>query len=428
MEPLEVPRKDWRNLVALGISALGILYFLVQAISLSALLLIGIFNSQIDAGENTLIGLMVWYSIVLFVLLIPVFLFSLYDYREKPIPAWLDTRQPKVKKRLLWSILFLPVIMVIGWIVVGQPTLSVFILGFINVLVAGIPVLWMSTVAQWQLEGGSQARKWRIFGFSLTIMPVLVIFIEILVILLMAVFGGLWIVYRSSINPQLESEFMFIVNQLSLSMGDLDRTSQLLEPYILQPSVIFWGFAIFSGIIPLIEEIIKPIALWSLAGRNISPEEGFVGGLLCGAGFALMENLLYLRIVVSAEEWLIMSIGRTGTVALHMLASGLVGWGLVKTWREGKWLPLIMTTVGSFLLHGIWNAMALLSGVIPLVKGNLEVTPKQTLFYNLPLILLFFTTLISIFLINRYFRKGTIEHISKTQTSIEEEGIVDEVS
>ena len=129
MEPLEVHRKDWRNLVALGVSALGILYYLAQAILLSALLLIGIFNSQIDAGENTLIGLMVWYSIVPFVLLIPVFLFSLYDYREKPIPAWLGTRQPKVKKRLLWSILFLPVIMVFDWMVVGQPTLSVFILG-----------------------------------------------------------------------------------------------------------------------------------------------------------------------------------------------------------------------------------------------------------------------------------------------------------
>jgi len=286
----------------------------------------------------------------------------------------------------------------------------------------------MSTVAQWQLDGGSQARKWRIFGFSLTIMPVLVIFIEILVFLLMAVFGGLWIVYRMSINPQLEIEFMFLVNQLSLSMGDLDRISLLLEPYILQPSVIFWVFAIFSGIIPLIEEIIKPIALWSLAGRNISPQEGFVGGLLCGAGFAIMENLLYLRIVVTAEEWLIMSIGRTGPASLHMLASGLVGWGLARTWRDGKWLPLIMTTLGSFLLHGIWNAMALLSGVVPLVNGNLEVTPRQTLFYNLPLILLFFTTLISIFLINRYFRKGTKDHILKAQTSIEQEGAVDEVS
>jgi len=428
MESLEVHRKDWRNLVALGISALGILYFLVQAISLSALLLISIFNSQINTGENTLIGLMIWYSIMPLVLLIPVFLFSLYDYREKPIPAWLDTRHPKVKKRLLWSILFLPVIIVIGWMVAGQPTLSVFILGFINVLVAGIPVLWMSTVAQWQLDGGSQARKWRIFGFSLTIMPVLVIFIEILVFLLMAVFGGLWIVYRMSINPQLEIEFMFLVNQLSLSMGDLDRISLLLEPYILQPSVIFWVFAIFSGIIPLIEEIIKPIALWSLAGRNISPQEGFVGGLLCGAGFAIMENLLYLRIVVTAEEWLIMSIGRTGPASLHMLASGLVGWGLARTWRDGKWLPLIMTTLGSFLLHGIWNAMALLSGVVPLVNGNLEVTPRQTLFYNLPLILLLFTTLISIFLINRYFRKGTKDHILKAQTSIEQEGAVDEVS
>jgi len=407
MEPLEEQRKDWRSLIALSISALGMLYFLVQAISLSGLLLISVIGSQINTSEHVIFGLLIWYSLLSGVLLAPIFLLGLCDYREKPIPAWLETDRPGFQKRLMWSILVLPGIIVVGWLVAGQPNLSVFVLGLINILVAGIPVLWFYTIGQRGLNGGSQVRKWRIFGFSLTIMPVLVMAVEILALLILAGFGGLWIAYRTTINPHLKAELMFLVNQISLHEGDLESIYKLIEPYILQPSVFFWGFAIFSGIIPLIEEIMKPIALWSLAGRKISPQEGFVGGLLCGAGFAIMENLLYFQIVVTSEEWLFVSLGRIGTAVLHMLASGLIGWGLARTWCEGKWLLLIATTLGSFFLHGIWNAFALFSGVFHLFTGNLETTPWQTLLFNLPLILLFLAAGMSIFLINQYFRKGT---------------------
>jgi len=382
MEPLEEQRKDWRSLIALSISALGMLYFLVQAISLSGLLLISVIGSQINTSEHVIFGLLIWYSLLSGVLLAPIFLLGLCDYREKPIPAWLETDRPGFQKRLMWSILVLPGIIVVGWLVAGQPNLSVFVLGLINILVAGIPVLWFYTIGQ---RG----------------------FVEILALLILAGFGGLWIAYRTTINPHLKAELMFLVNQILLHEGDLESIYKLIEPYFLQPSVFFWGFAIFSGIIPLIEEIMKPIALWSLAGRKISPQEGFVGGLLCGAGFAIMENLLYFQIVVTSEEWLFVSLGRIGTAVLHMLASGLIGWGLARTWCEGKWLLLIATTLGSFFLHGIWNAFALFSGVFHLFTGNLETTPWQTLLFNLPLILLFLAAGMSIFLINQYFRKGT---------------------
>jgi len=56
MEPLEEQRKDWRSLIALSISALGMLYFLVQAISLSGLLLISVIGSQINTSEHVIFG------------------------------------------------------------------------------------------------------------------------------------------------------------------------------------------------------------------------------------------------------------------------------------------------------------------------------------------------------------------------------------
>ena len=74
----------------------------------------------------------------------------------------------------------------------------------------------------------------------------------------------------------------------------------------------------------------------ALAGKGLTDQEGFVAGLLCGAGFALLENLLYFMNVGTAEEWLFMVIGRAGTGVLHMFGSALMGWGLARTWREGK--------------------------------------------------------------------------------------------
>ncbi len=50
--------------------------------------------------------------------------------------------------------------------------------------------------------------------------------------------------------------------------------------------MIFGVLAVISGIVPLIEEILKPIALWSLVGKDLTDQEGFVAGLLSGAGFA----------------------------------------------------------------------------------------------------------------------------------------------
>jgi len=405
MELTQSPKKDWRSLVALVISVLGLLYIVVQTVVLSGLLVFGFVNSRIDTSENIILGILIWYSILSAMIIVPVFLTSLYSYREKPIPRWLDTSHPGIRKGLLWSILVLPLIFFIGWIVAGQGALSVFILGLINVLVTGIPVLWVSQVGQVGLIGGSQSRKWRIFGFSFTIMPFLVMIVEIVMLVILAACVGLWLTYKISIHPQLQSELLFLVNLISRSEGDLENYYHSIKPYVIQPGVFFWGLVIFSGIIPLIEEILKPIAIWVLAGRKISPQEGFVGGLLCGAGFAFMENLLYFQMAVTPDEWLFVSLGRIGTTVLHMLVSGLVGWGLAITWRDGSWIPLFTMTLGAVSLHGFWNAMAMLTGIVPVLMPNITETPRAMIVLNAPLVLLSVASLMGIILINLHFRR-----------------------
>jgi RsiW-degrading membrane proteinase PrsW (M82 family) len=169
---------------------------------------------------------------------------------------------------------------------------------------------------------------------------------------------------------------------------------------------------VFAGVVPVIEEIIKPLALWSLAGRKISPQEGFVGGLLCGAGFALIENVLYFSATITAMDWLFVALGRAGTGVLHMLASGLVGWGLAKAWRDGKWVFLIGTSISAIVLHGLWNAVSLATGVATLVSLDSEAATWQDLLYSAPTFILLLISVVGLAWINRYFSKQN--HIDKS--------------
>lgn len=395
---------DWRTLLTLVVSGLGIVFFLVQMLSLGLYWLVSFIDTRVSMTQTISVGLLMWSTILSGLMLLPILLLSIYRLRGQTIPSWLDTRRPIFRKTVWRIILIWPLIIFLGWLISGRPTVAAFLLGPINVLVAGIPVLWIYHAAQSELEAGSQMRHWRIFGFSLTVLPILVILIELLALLILGGIAALWMTYCISVDPSLESELMNLYNQVTSAGNDPETILRLIEPYLLNPSVIFWAVAIFGGIVPIIEEILKPLALWSLAGRNISPQEGWVGGLLCGAGFALTENVLYFTTSIMSEDWLYLAVGRAGTGVLHMLASGLAGWGLAAAWANRKWLFLGLTTLGAFLLHGFWNALSLLTGIAPLVMMSDEPTISEGLLINAPVILLLVLSSIAILLINRYLR------------------------
>ncbi len=401
-EKAKAPSKDWRTILSLALSILGVLYFLTQALVVGILWLVTLISGQGNFIQAIPMGLLVWSSILSGLLLVPVALFNFYHLRDRPVPQWLDTGRPKFRKIVLWIILLWPVFVFLGWLAAGQPAVAAFLLGPINVLVAGLPVLWLVNTAQWGLESGPEKRKWQIFGFSLAVTPVIIMIVELIVMLILGGIAGLILGLRISANPQLERELMHIINQVAMAGDDMDLAIKLLQPFILQPAVLFWGVAIIAGVMPIIEELIKPLALWLLAGKNLTPQQGFVGGLLCGAGFALLENVLYFTGALVAEDWLFMAISRSTTGVLHMLASGLMGLGLARAWRDGKWMFLGLMTLGSFLLHGLWNALAVVAGIAPLFVFGMEPALWQTLLFYVPLILLLLVSLGVLVGINRY--------------------------
>ena len=401
-EPVE---KQWQTILALVLSALGIAFSLLEAFSVivGGLLPLDIDSRGISATMP--VGYLAWSFILSAVLLLPVFLLSLYRLRGKAAPKWLDTGRPEVGKASLVIIMAWPVVTFLGWWIAGFPRVAGYLLGLINIFVTGLPILWIYTISQWKISSGTPTRKWRIFGFSFMIMPAVIIFVEIVALIGIAAVVGLIYLYRSSIDPSLTNELNFIITKIGLG-GDIDTIILLLKPYLLRPIVIFIGLAIFSGVIPVIEEILKPIALWSLAGKKLTPREGFVGGLISGAAFALMENLLFFTSVMTADEWLIGAFTRSTTGVLHMLGSGLVGWGLAKAWQEGKWAFLGQNLVLAITFHGLWNASALFAGIAPLLIFGTEATVSQNLLFYIPLICILLLSLIVLMLINRHFRKG----------------------
>ena len=405
MSATKAPEKNWLTIATLALSVLGIVYFLFQVMVLSAVWLISLFDAQNNLPQSISVNLFLWSSFLSGVLLVPLFLLSYARLRNLPVPLWLDARRPINKRIITGLVIAWPVLILLGWWIAGQPTAAAFLLGPLNVLVAGVPVMWVFTAAQKELNGGSKLRKWRLFGFSLIIMPLMVIVLELIAVVFLGGAGLGWFMFQVSRDPALERDLIKFGNQLMILGDDMDAMLTYLMPIIQQPGVLVWLLAAIAGIMPLIEEVIKPAALWSLAGRKISDQEGFVGGMICGAGFALMENILFFTTVLTAEDWLFMAVGRAGTGVLHMLASGLAGWGLARAWRGGKLLFLSLMTFLAFILHAVWNGLALISGFAPILVYGTEEIPWQSGLFYLPLMILLLLSILALYLINRYFRR-----------------------
>ena len=112
--------------------------------------------------------------------------------------------------------------------------------------------------------------------------------------------------------------------------------------------------------VPIIEEAVKPLGVWLLAGRDLSPQDGWVLGLLSGAGFALVENLGNLAV---GNGWTFLMLARGGAAGLHMFNSAIIGYTFVLSRRQKRWRPFILAFLGTLVLHALWNSVAVLATI-----------------------------------------------------------------
>jgi hypothetical protein len=268
--------------------------------------------------------------------------------RLLPVPRWL-------RPSLL--IFILPFVLLAGGWVSQQGTVGELVLPFFHILAIGIPVLWLAYLAVRGLPLGSPQRAWGILGSGSVLSPSMILLVELGVLLAGVTAVSVWIFGNTSALNELNTlaQRLEQAQQVGSSPEILVHT---LAPYLSDPRVIYAAFAFGSVIVPLIEEALKPLGAWFLAGSRLTPPEGFTVGVLCGAGYALLESLLLSS--NGGAEWVSLVFARIGTGVIHILTSGLMGWALASAWAEGRYLRLGAGYLGAVMIHGLWNGLTVL--------------------------------------------------------------------
>ena len=120
---------------------------------------------------------------------------------------------------------------------------------------------------------------------------------------------------------------------------------------------------------PLVEEMVKPLAVVVLIGRVQSKVEAFALGLACGIGFNLVETSGYIS--QGYGDWLNVALIRSSAGLLHGFGAAMValGWYILTHKEEGLWWKRLLVALGcmgyAILQHALWNgttALILLPG------------------------------------------------------------------
>jgi RsiW-degrading membrane proteinase PrsW (M82 family) len=116
-------------------------------------------------------------------------------------------------------------------------------------------------------------------------------------------------------------------------------------------------------IAPLTEETVKALfVVWLLAGRRLGfAVDAAIAGFAVGAGFALVENLDYLRTVVDARIWLWIVRG-LGTAIFHGATTCIFAMMARGLWERDPNRPVRAIGSGlaaAVLLHAVYNNLLL---------------------------------------------------------------------
>ncbi|NWF65329.1 MAG: PrsW family intramembrane metalloprotease [Chloroflexi bacterium] len=347
---MQTNKVHWAALITLIVIGIGVFFLLSLSIALALVSFVELAGGEGDPAAEMISAFS--FGFLLLVLLVSGW-FVLGKARGMPsadepfafqLPAWMRAVIPA-----------LVILVIVGGGLVTlleAPWLNLIILPTATLLVIVAPIWLLFGVAANRIELGPRWRFFTILSLGITIGPFLMIVIEIILILIIAAIG---VVYVSVAEPEIMRELRTLVDMLNTTTDESALIS-ILTPYITNPTVIAIGLGYVAVIVPLIEELLKPLAVWFFARQISSPAQGFALGVLSGAAFALLESLNASS--DGSGTWAVIVTARTGTSLLHMLTSGLVGWGITSTFAKRRIGKFFAAYFSAFLIHGIWNAAA----------------------------------------------------------------------
>lgn len=257
----------------------------------------------------------------------------------------------------------------IGSQILNNEPFNWLLLPLLTLIAVLLPILVLFGLGSRGILLGPRWRTWNILGISMTLVPVLTLIVEAMAILMLVLVAAIYLASQPDLIAQIEK----LSGQIYLLQRNPQALLELISPLMLRPGVAVIALLFFSVLIPMMEELLKPLGVWLFSARINSPAQGFALGALCGATFAMIETL---GVSPQTEDWSGILLTRLGTDILHITTAALMGAGIIYAVRERHYLRLVLIYMVCIFLHGLWNGLSIVFTFSTLADLN----GKQNLF------------------------------------------------
>ncbi len=241
----------------------------------------------------------------------------------------------------------------IGYLISDVQTVNWLLLPILTIPVVVLPLAILLAFGTKQLPFGTRWQTWNVLGLGMTLAPFILFTLEIIVgIIILFV-----IVAYIMTQPELVSQLQGLSQHIRVVGRESEAALELLAPFLTKPAVIVIALLYMAVLVPAIEELLKPLGVWFFAGKLETQSQGFALGALSGAAYALIETI---GVSGQSAGWANILFTRIGTGLLHITTSALMGAAIVLAWRQRRYLQFLRTYFLAVLLHGSWNALAVL--------------------------------------------------------------------
>lgn len=379
------PTPRWRSWLLLILCTGSILISLGAAVLLFAI--DGIQNiASVPATDLAPLGNLVWFLLPVATLCIPAVVLSIRELSHKTAsPALPRSRFPLASlAMLLW------VFLLVLFKVFEDSNTPGWFLSPLILIAAIIPLWWFVEYARHGVVDRQPERGWKLAGFSLAVTVPATLVVSTLVMVILLIGLAVYIMLQPGAAQQMQVYLQQLSNP---DLNPLEIESQFNQ-WLQNPAVLVGLLGLIAGVFPLIEELLKTLGVWLFTGDRLTSAEGFISGTICGASFALWENLSVLS--SAGEATAITLVVRVGTGLLHIVTAGMIGWGIASAVQNRRYIPrLIGTYLAGGLLHCTWNAASIFVGA-----GTYFIPPGTALLQGQVISGIAVGILVAIFIIN----------------------------